>query len=436
MSVARLFFGSALVAALVAVVLYRLPRIDIPQHMQNHKMSFIPDLISKQSHTELNALMRELAEYPSNIVADLITGGFVAEHEHVGEAQPIGDDGKCSHPFLVPNLNRTHCILAQRVDIGKHFVLTGGPDAIREPYNQMIDRLSSFGRYMFDIDKYPVITKLFSEDHFQAAARSVCPADQQVLDPFQFNFIIQVPGQTVASHIDAPYFWGASRRQFPQWLLACMVFSGLYSDLFVNQIQVVGYLHSWHSDKVGGDFIYFPTNSDVAKLVPATPRAGSVIDGSKTVHAALVYRPKELAPSLSKDTYSALRYAGNETWHLMVDENVYRVYDNNDLRVSIVYRARCFKSEEDKNKYHSLPREAMMKLEDVLKTLSDELIRRGQMTAQEAQSLSRLDLALRLIDGYIRYPLPAASTALIPYNYCALPRLMPWTKPVIDMLCK
>jgi len=41
------------------------------------------------------------------------------------------------------------------------------------------------------------------------------------------------------------FFWGASRFQFPQWLLAVMKFSGLFEDRFVHQVQVVAYLHSW-----------------------------------------------------------------------------------------------------------------------------------------------------------------------------------------------
>ena len=39
-------------------------------------------------------------------------------------------------------------------------------------------------------------------------------------------------------HLDAPYFWGASRVSVPQWLLVTMVFSGLFQDKFVDQVQV------------------------------------------------------------------------------------------------------------------------------------------------------------------------------------------------------
>lgn len=103
----------------------------------------------------------------------------------------------------------------------------------------MISRVSSFGRYMFEkVDQYPMVVKLFQQDKFQNAAKSICPAEKQFLDPFQFNFIMQVPGQTVATHIDGAYFWGATRKEVPQWLLACMAFSGLFKDKFVDQVQI------------------------------------------------------------------------------------------------------------------------------------------------------------------------------------------------------
>jgi hypothetical protein len=49
--------------------------------------------------------------------------------------------------------------------------------------------------------------------------------------------------------------------------------------------------------------------------------------------------------------------------------------------------------------------------------------------------MPRLELAFVLMDSYISYPLPAADTALVPFNYCALPKLVPWTKPIIDTIC-
>lgn len=78
---------------------------------------------------------------------------------------------------------------------------------LKETYEHLISRVLSFGRYMFDFQQYDAVRELFADKTFLTLARNVCPADKQVLDPFQFNFILQIPGQTVALHIDAPYFW-------------------------------------------------------------------------------------------------------------------------------------------------------------------------------------------------------------------------------------
>ena len=118
-------------------------------------------------------------------------------------------------------------------------MLTGGALGLREKYDTIISRVQSFGAYHFNINSYAVVSRLFQvilelpviskpthlrrkisiwilchtivpvtytcctqDAKFVAAARKVCPAAKQHLDPFQFNFIIQVPGQTVAMHID------------------------------------------------------------------------------------------------------------------------------------------------------------------------------------------------------------------------------------------
>lgn len=101
-----------------------------------------------------------------------------------------------------------------------------------------------------------------------------------------------------------------------------MVFSGLFQDKFVDQVQVEGticcifehtisfisyhfislaahlpllfplsfspqvvaYLHEWTDDR-GGAFVYWKDNSGKMHSVPPSPLSGSSVDGSKTVHA-------------------------------------------------------------------------------------------------------------------------------------------------------
>ena len=246
------FAGAAYLLPLLLAVAYLalrservVPRNRLPAHLQGHMVFAQRDLISApmaKSWWPVWRIGRE-RRYPAN-TAD--TKFYETANEHVGEARPVREaDGGCDHPYLIPNRNRTLCTLAGRIDIGRHLILTGGARGLREPYEKIISRVQSFGAYHFDLAAYPVVERLFKEESFQSAAKRVCPAHKRHLDPFQFNFILQVPGQTVSTHVDGVYFWGASRMQFPQWLLAAMKFSGLWEDVFVDQVQVVGYLHSW-----------------------------------------------------------------------------------------------------------------------------------------------------------------------------------------------
>jgi hypothetical protein len=92
--------------------------------------------------------------------------------------------------------------------------------------------------------------------------------------------------------------------------------------------------------------LYYQSNNATPQTVPPLPLAGSAVDGSKTVHAAGVYRPQDSPPIMNKDKNNSLFYVGDEKWHLKEDHKVLRQYDSSDLRMTIVYRSRCFESED------------------------------------------------------------------------------------------
>jgi hypothetical protein len=77
---------------------------------------------------------------------------YKTKHEHIGEAVPF-DGRSCPHPLLVPNLNRTLCTFPGRLDIGSHYIKTGGHEGLKESYEGLISRLLSFGVYLFDLEK-------------------------------------------------------------------------------------------------------------------------------------------------------------------------------------------------------------------------------------------------------------------------------------------
>ena len=215
-----------------------------------------------------------------------------------------------------------------------------------------------------------------------------------------------------------------------------MVFSNLFSDDFIHQVQVVGYLHEWSPiDKMtGGDFVYFNHPYEIGVVNPQ-PRSGSLIDGTKVFHAAKIFQPHRKAPHLAKDKDSSLRFLGNDSWIVQSNGEVIERYCTSDLRMSIVYRARCFKDAQQASDYFNLPETDMITLDEVLKRLTDELIVRKILTPERLLAMSRLDLAMFLIDSYIVYPLPSRQMTWFPYNYCALSKLFPWVQNLLQFIC-
>lgn len=189
-------------------------------------------------------------------------------------------------------------------------------------------------------------------------------------------------------------------------------------------VQVVGYLHDRPAldDDSGGRFLYYDQNSATPKAVLSKPLSGVAVDGSKTLHAAGVFRPSVKAPLLDKDKDNALFYVGDEQWQLRSNGEVLQTYNSSDLRMTIVYRARCFASEEERLRFREGAAEDRLSLEAILGRLTEDLVRRQKLSRAAAESIDRLDLAMMLLDTYVQYPLPAWKEAWIPLNYCALPR--------------
>lgn len=446
----------ALVAAAIVFNPLFLKRVDLPEHLLNHKAQYFKDFLSQEVRREF-ALFAEISarvfsffflfftlHHPRQTADELLElvksfgsletnandlKHYKTLHEHIGEAVPF--NGKtCPHPLLIPNINRTLCVFPGRVDIGSHFIRTGGFAGLKESYEKLVSRLLSFGVYLFDLKPYPVLEKLFESPGFLAGARAVCPPGKPFIDPFQFNFIVNAPGQSVATHVDGVYFWGATRFQFPQWLLAAMKFSGLWEDRFVDQIQVVAYVHRWQDwDHKEGKFVYYTDNSGEWHTINPVPRSANVVDGSKTVHSATVYMESVEPVRMKPTSKNSLDYKGDDRWQIVSDDQVLSNLTTDDLRISVVYRAKCFKDAAEAERFHNQKDSDMLTLDEVLATFKQDMARKGIST----DGLSAFDLGLKILSTYVKYPLPPKP--LVPYNYCALPRLFPILKSVLDPLC-
>lgn len=118
---------------------------------------------------------------------------------------------------------------------------------------------------------------------------------------------------------------------------------------------------------------------------------------------------------------------------MLESDNVTKgVYTTDDLRWTVVYRARCFASAAEAKRYHDgLPDDEMMTLESVLDTLYADLVKKGVLASGDAPD--RLELALLLLDTYIKYPLPPH--AVLPLNPCAAAAAKPWLEPFLAPFC-
>lgn len=112
-----------------------------------------------------------------------------------------------------------------------------------------------------------------------------------------------------------------------------------------------------------------------------------------------------------------------------------------ELRVSLVWRARCFESEEEKARWHAHVASAdRIPMEEILDKLVDDLRRRGVLP-KGGPVPPPIELADLMMREYAPYPVANTDKAFIPYNYCAVERLAPdWLKPalnfVLDFFCE
>lgn len=148
--------------------------------------------------------------------------------------------------------------------------------------------------------------------------------------------------------------------------------------------------------------------------------------------------PKAPLPLLKKTEKNELHFLGDGVWELRTPNDPPIKYNISDVRISLVWRARCFASEEEKARWHAQS-QATLQLDAVLDKLVADLRKRGRLTA-DAPRPRPLELAEMLLSEYARYPIANVEQAIIPLNYCMLPQVAPsWLQPllapVLQLLC-
>lgn len=234
-------------------------------------------------------------------------------------------------------------------------------------------------------------------------------------------------------HLDAPWFWGASRWTHPQWLLVVMSQSGLFDELRLPQIQGIVWMHNdgTANNSRGGEFYFYPQGSGGPSVqVNSKFNAMLVADGCQVPHGVRRFKPEAKVPLLDRRSVKSLEYKGDHVWHLISDGRKIGEYTTEQMRVTLVWRARCFRDAEEKARWEA---SEVMQLDDILDKLEADLRARGRLAKGEPRP-APFKFAELLLDEYGRYPIET-DLAWIPYNYCAADRLLPaWARPYVDPL--
>jgi hypothetical protein len=293
--------------------------------------------------------------------------------------------------------------LPQRYDAALNFVRSGGRFGRREPVEVLAARTNYFREtYAYrDEIRAPGILPFHRFDGFVEGARAV--HGRRVVRPAISYANLLVPGQELAVHTDVPEFRGLSRLNTPQWLLVAMHHSGLFGRWRMPIATAVAYFGSCR----GGAFAYYPDGRDAPpRTLPARHNTAVLLDTDSVFHGVdrVAEEGKPLPPLRPG---MQLVYEGSDRWRVGAEGGpALAHYRSDEIRFSVSWKAYCFADEAEER----AAREHMDDLarEVALERLLADLRRRGRLAGEPPP---RRELALLLIDEYVRFPAPLAQSA-------------------------
>jgi hypothetical protein len=292
------------------------------------------------------------------------------------------------------------CDLPQRYDAASNFVRTGGRFGRLEDPKVLAARTNYFREsYAYGEEvRAPGVEPFLRYEGFVEAAREI--HGRPVIEPAIVYANILVPGQELAVHTDVPEFRGANRKRTPQWLLVVMHHSGLFDPWRMPVATAV----SWFQDCHGGAFAFYPDGPEAPpQEISARFNTAVLIDTDSVFHG--VDRVSE-----SREPIAPLRpgmhlvFEGDRSWRAVDGEREVARYRWEEMRFSISWKAYCFRDEAEREVWREHGDD--LTTTAIVDRLVDDLRKRGRL---EGERPANRDLALLLIDEYIRFPAPAAA---------------------------
>jgi len=312
--------------------------------------------------------------------------------ERFGRYPTYAEDVTASEPFAPE--------LPQRYDAAANFVRTGGRFRRAEDPRVLASRTNYFrATYAYDRPETPGIEPFLFHEGLLEAARWLHERPLVVPNIVYANLL--VPGQELAVHTDVPEFRGANRKRFSQWLLVVMLHSGLFEGWRMPIATGVAYFGACR----GGAFAFYPDGPEgAARTLPVKHDTAVLLDTDRVFHGVDRVHEAEPIPAIRPGT--ELAFDGKDRWHARADGRTLATYRFDDLRFSVSWKAYCYEDERERRLAER--HEDDLQLADVLATLEADLRARG---ALEGPRPPDRELALRLIETYVRFPGSIPSTA-------------------------
>ncbi len=185
---------------------------------------------------------------------------------------------------------------------------------------------------------------VFHNPIYLDAARRQFGAD--VVRPVAMMTNLNLPMAGLPPHLDLPFFRGAMHREVPSWMLAPMGYSGLFQHWAVPVASAI----AWFYAGDGGEFEYWPDGLDRPSHSERPPfwNAALMADNEYTYHrVGAVGRPDEYVPDDGIPFDAELVLGGDGRWHVRHDGATLSTYDPSDVRLSVLWKAYCFRSADE-----------------------------------------------------------------------------------------
>ncbi|HMG26993.1 MAG TPA: hypothetical protein VKH36_09290 [Acidimicrobiia bacterium] len=291
--------------------------------------------------------------------------------------------------------------LTQRHDAVLNYLKAGGMHGAGEPVSVLAARTNYFR------EEYAYGTKALIEgidpflfhEGFVEAARQI--HGRRVIEPAIVFANLMVPGQELALHTDVPEFRGVNRKLHPQWLLVAM----RHSELFEDWRMPIATGVAWFHDCDGGEFAFYPDGAGGPPVYHKVAyNTALLVDTDSVFHGVDRVAPGDATELPALKPGMQLTFEGDGRWSVRDCDTVVAEYSWNELRFSISWKAYCFTDEAERDSWRSHTDD--LALDATLATFVDDLRARGRITGDAPPPR---ELALMIIDEYIRFPPPVAA---------------------------